>query len=426
MKQSAWLSRGLGLWAGALGAVLTAGPALAAVDGDGDGMRDDWEVAYFGSTNAARGSASADFDGDGLSNLSEYRAGTNPTNAQSRLAIPRIQRLPNSQWALSWPGATGRVYNLAAAFNWTAGFTNVLATNVPATPPQNVCTVSVQNASQAFFRLRLRPMFVGAANTVQSGSGLNYQQSWTALDAAVGPLGIRRSYASGLVTDFPSTVAAIDVGKRVSLFSFKANWAEMAAGQHDTDVRNLVNSIPAGHLTYLCWFHEPENDGAAADFVPAFRRFASVAKSAGKPQVKVTLILMTWTWEAASGRNPSDWWPGAEYIDAVGLDGYNSYNGTNKLTWKGVADIFQTATDWVRAHGASEIGIAECGCREHLTNPDAKAAWLRDGIRWADAQRFSFFCYFDSDVGTSGEAGWWLRTSTNATQAYRDLAAAHQ
>ena len=426
MKRRSWLSCGLSPLACALGAMLVAGPAPAAVDGDGDGMLDDWEIGYFGSTNAPRGSASADFDGDGLNNLAEYLSGTNPTNAQSRLVITRIQHLPDSRFAISWPGTTGRVYNLAAAFNWTTGFTNVLATNVPATPPENVCTVSVHNASQAFFRLRLRPMFVGAANTVLSGSGMNYQQSWADLDAAVGPLGIRRSYASGLVTNFPATVAGIDVGKRVSLFSFKANWSEMAAGQHDNDVRNLVNSIPDGHLTYLCWFHEPENDGAASAFVPAFRRFATVVKSVGKPQVKVTLVLMTWTWEAASGRNPSDWWPGAEYVDAVGLDGYNSYNGTNKPTWKIVADIFQTPTDWLRAHGAKEIGIAECGCREHVSNTNAKANWLRDGVRWADAQRFSFFCYFDSDVGSNAESGWWLRTSANATQAYRDLAAAHQ
>jgi hypothetical protein len=409
-----------------LSAFLIALPAQAAVDGDADGMLDDWEIRYFGSTNAPRGSATGDFDGDGLSNLAEYLAGTNPTNAQSRLAFTWIQRLSNSQWALSWLGATGRVYNVAATFNRMTGFTNILATNVPATPPANVCTVSVQNASQAFFRLRLRPMLVGAANTVQSGSGLTYQQSWADLDSAVGPLGIRRSYASSLVTNFPGTVAAIDAGKRASLFSFKANWSEMAAGQRDADVRNLVNSIPAGHLTYLCWFHEPENDGTATDFVPAFRRFATVVKAMGRAQVKVTLILMTWTWEAASGRDPSDWWPGAEYVDAVGLDGYNSYNGTNRLTWKGVADIFQTATDWVRAHGAAEIGVAETGCREHLTNADAKTNWLRDGVRWADAQRFSFFCYFDSDVGSNAESGWWLRTSTNATQAYRDLAAAHQ
>ena len=405
-------------------ALLAAGRVAASVDGDGDGMLDDWEVAYFGSTNAPKGAATADFDGDGMSNLAEYRAGTNPTNALSRLALTSIARLPNSRYTLTWPGATGCVYNLEAKFSPAASFTNILATNVPAAFPQTVCTVSVQNASQAFFRVRWRPMFVGAANTPTTG--MTYQQSWADLDAALGPLGIRRSYSSGLVTNFPTTVAAIDVGKRVSVFSFKTSWSEMAAGQHDADVRNLVNSIPANHLTYLCWFHEPENDGAATNFIPAFRKFATAAKAVARPNVKVTLILMTWTWNTASGRNPSDWWPGAEYVDAVGLDGYNSFNGTNKTTWTVPADIFQAPTDWLQAHGVREIGIAECGCRERIGDANAKATWLRDAVKWADAQRFSFFCYFDSDVGSSGEPPWWLRTSAQATQAYRDLAAAHQ
>ena len=94
-------------------------------------------------------------------------------------------------------------------------------------------------------------------------------------------------------------------------------------------------------MTYLCWFHEPENDGTASAFVPGFRQFATVVHGVGKPNVKATLILMSWTWNAASGRNPSDWWPGADYVDAVGLDGYNPYNATNNLTWKKLADIFQ-------------------------------------------------------------------------------------
>jgi hypothetical protein len=34
--------------------VLTAGLAVATVDGDGDGMLDDWEIGYFGSSNATQ------------------------------------------------------------------------------------------------------------------------------------------------------------------------------------------------------------------------------------------------------------------------------------------------------------------------------------------------------------------------------------
>jgi len=41
------------------------------VDTDGDGMPDDWEQQYFGSTTA--GSATADDDGDGMTNYAEFR-----------------------------------------------------------------------------------------------------------------------------------------------------------------------------------------------------------------------------------------------------------------------------------------------------------------------------------------------------------------
>jgi parallel beta-helix repeat protein len=46
-------------------------------DTDGDGLPDDWEMTYFG--NLSQGSGD-DFDGDGLSNLEEYRATTNPSS----------------------------------------------------------------------------------------------------------------------------------------------------------------------------------------------------------------------------------------------------------------------------------------------------------------------------------------------------------
>lgn len=53
------------------------------VDTDGDGMPDDWEQQYFNSTTA--GSATADDDGDGMSNYAEFVAGTNPKDPTDNL-----------------------------------------------------------------------------------------------------------------------------------------------------------------------------------------------------------------------------------------------------------------------------------------------------------------------------------------------------
>src|SRR5262245_44681655 len=66
---------------------LTLGTVL--VDSDGDGLDDSWEQQFFGGLGA---NPNDDPDGDGLNNLREFRAGTNPTDAQSRFEILEVNR----------------------------------------------------------------------------------------------------------------------------------------------------------------------------------------------------------------------------------------------------------------------------------------------------------------------------------------------
>ncbi|MFC1839664.1 leucine-rich repeat domain-containing protein [Thermodesulfobacteriota bacterium] len=54
--------------------------ATTAFDGDGDGMANDWEVTYFGDTSR---DGTGDYDGDGLTDLEEYDAGTDPTETDT-------------------------------------------------------------------------------------------------------------------------------------------------------------------------------------------------------------------------------------------------------------------------------------------------------------------------------------------------------
>jgi subtilisin family serine protease len=54
-------------------------------DTDADGLPDAWETTYPNASNPA-----ADTDQDGLTNLQEYRAGTNPQDAQSYLRVETI------------------------------------------------------------------------------------------------------------------------------------------------------------------------------------------------------------------------------------------------------------------------------------------------------------------------------------------------
>jgi hypothetical protein len=82
-------------------------------DTDGDGMPDPWEITYsFNHQNG--GDASGDADSDGLTNLEEYRAGTNPRDAQDFLKIESIESemAVNGTTRVSFLAVSNRTYTI--------------------------------------------------------------------------------------------------------------------------------------------------------------------------------------------------------------------------------------------------------------------------------------------------------------------------
>ncbi len=77
-------------------------------DGDGDGLSDDWENFYFGSLING---ATNDVDGDGVSNLTEYQAGTLPASAANVFQLLSIRHQSNAA-ELHFTFAPGRQYSV--------------------------------------------------------------------------------------------------------------------------------------------------------------------------------------------------------------------------------------------------------------------------------------------------------------------------
>ncbi len=96
------------------------GAVVGSGDVDTDGLPDDWELFQLQTLTH---NGTGDPDGDGVSNLSEYRAGTNPLNNAIRLRALSITRQANGGASVSFPHAASRRYTVQFTENfgtWTA------------------------------------------------------------------------------------------------------------------------------------------------------------------------------------------------------------------------------------------------------------------------------------------------------------------
>ncbi len=129
---------------------------LRTVDADANGLPDWWEQMYFGQP--AGTNPSGDADRDGASNLAEWQAGTNPTNAGSFLHLTAPPFEPANSFVIQWPSVAGKFYQLERATNLQAGFDSFVRTNIAATPPTNTESDSTfLPGNSRYYRLHLEP-----------------------------------------------------------------------------------------------------------------------------------------------------------------------------------------------------------------------------------------------------------------------------
>lgn len=86
--------------------------SMVITDSDGDGISDAFEIAYTGGLGVMNGTS--DQDGDGVSDLDEYRAMSNPANAQSYLRVTQVSPLApgGTTTALTWTSSRTRLYRI--------------------------------------------------------------------------------------------------------------------------------------------------------------------------------------------------------------------------------------------------------------------------------------------------------------------------
>jgi hypothetical protein len=98
-------------------------------DADADGITDSWAIRYFGVVSLAAGTGTnqrdGDADGDGVSNIGEFLAGTDPLNPASTFKITAIDAGPGTSATVQWVNNDNPMHHTSV---YTVQYTDVLGT----------------------------------------------------------------------------------------------------------------------------------------------------------------------------------------------------------------------------------------------------------------------------------------------------------
>ncbi|MFF4155533.1 hypothetical protein [Streptomyces sp. NPDC001678] len=178
------------------------------------------------------------------------------------------------------------------------------------------------------------------------------------------------------------------------------DWASVAAGKSDTAALGFLRAVDSAATThhlktvYVSFSHEPnakenERKGSPAQFVAAWRHMRRLATDARLDARNGGHLSWVWILTAngfhQSG-TPERYWPGAENVDVVGVDGYVSGGCSKQASGNYVnpsktapkpGTVFDSALTWSAAHAPGKpVFVPEWGSVP-FTGSDVRASYVR-------------------------------------------------
>lgn len=200
--------------------------------------------------------------------------------------------------------------------------------------------------------------------------------------------------------------------------------SQIAAGAYDGELRRAASEAKAMPFSEILirFGHEMNGDwygwsGDPANFVAAWRHVVSVFRAEGANNVK-------WVWSAnveSGGKYAfSSYFPGDEWVDYTGLDGYNwgtAGIGTNR--WESLSQVFSSSYARLTQLSSKPVIVTEVSSSEAGGD---KAAWIREGFLKTIPQSFprvNAVVWFDRNQ----EEDWRIDSSSSSLAAYREVVA---
>ena len=197
----------------------------------------------------------------------------------------------------------------------------------------------------------------------------------------------------------------------------------IATGEFDTYITQFARDLAgSGREVVLRFAHEPNGDwypwservngNAAGDYARAWRHIHDVFRETGTQNVK-------WMWSPyveLEGSTPlTELWPGSDYVDLIGIDGYIWGTSHPGRSWQTPGEVFAATLDQVRRITDKPLILSEVASAEQGGN---KAAWIDQFGRFLNENSvIEGFVWFDYNK----EADWRVDSSPASSVAFQQL-----
>ena len=195
-------------------------------------------------------------------------------------------------------------------------------------------------------------------------------------------------------------------------------------GNHDAFLREWAEGATRwGKPFYLRFAHEMNGDwypwsprvngNSSEEYVAAWRHVVTIFRDAGADNV-------LWVWSPniiypEAGISYQEVYPGDDYVDWLGLDGYN-WGGDD---WMSFREVFSDSYDAITQLSQKPLMIAETASAEAGGD---KASWIVEGLLEDVPERFprvKAVVWFNRDK----ETDWRVESSKESLEAFRKVAA---
>ncbi|HVK75327.1 MAG TPA: glycosyl hydrolase [Kofleriaceae bacterium] len=204
---------------------------------------------------------------------------------------------------------------------------------------------------------------------------------------------------------------------------------EILAGMHDENIRSRAEGArDLGVEIFMRWGHEMNGnwypwsgarnggaDGGPAKYIAAYRHVHDIFVEVGATNV-------VWIWNPLVTDVPAEPWnhwtnyyPGDEYVDWVGLDAYNWGTSSSCCVWQSFPTLI--AALYADYAGKKPLMVPETASAE--VGGD-KAAWIREMHQSlkTDFTAIKALVWFDIDK----ETDWRIASSPKTLEAYKAMA----